>query len=61
MRSTHTTKKILTLGGALLIAGSLIYGIIGPLDHEHLLVIMIVWIIASALLLAGYDGHHDDV
>ncbi|MCO5176688.1 MAG: hypothetical protein M9890_06915 [Thermomicrobiales bacterium] len=61
MRSTHTTKRLLTIGGVLLIAGSLIYGIIGPLDHEHLLVIMIVWIISAALLLAGYDGHNDDV
>lgn len=59
MRSTHTTRKIFTLGGALLIAASLIYGIIGPFDDEHLLVIMIVWIVAAALLLAGYEGHNE--
>lgn len=51
MRSTHPVGRITTIAGAALIVGSLVYGVIGPLDQEHLLVIMIVWIVAAALLL----------
>lgn len=59
MRSTQPIGRITTIAGALLIVGSLVYGIIGPLDQTHLLVIMIVWIVAAALLLIGNDGATD--
>lgn len=60
MRPTLTVGRITTILGALLIVGSLVYGIIGPLDHTHVLVIMIVWIVAAALLLVG-NGAPDDI
>ncbi len=56
MRSSQPAGRLATIAGALLIAGSLIYGIIGPLDQTHLLIIMIVWIVAAALLLIGNGG-----
>ena len=59
MRSTRPIGRLTTIAGALLIVGSLVYGIIGPLDQTHLLVIMIVWIVAAALLLIGNDGPND--
>lgn len=60
MRSTQSLGRITTIAGIVLIVGSLVYGIIGPLDQEHLLVIMIVWIVAAALLLVG-NGSSTDV
>jgi len=60
MRSTQSLGLVTTIAGALLIVGSIVYGIVGPLDQEHLLVMMIVWIVAAALLLVGNGSSTDD-